>query len=77
MQKLSGNSFSKNNKSCSTFHQQSNKIEFAFFSEFSMVFYGFSKFQYFGNTIEDWVFRLGPWKLWKLHNHALAVRFGP
>jgi hypothetical protein len=29
MQKLSGNSFGKNNKSYSTFHQESNKISFA------------------------------------------------
>jgi hypothetical protein len=31
MQKLSGNSSGKNNKSCSTFHKESNKIGCAFF----------------------------------------------
>jgi hypothetical protein len=30
MQQLSGNSLDKFNKSCSTFHQESNKIGFAF-----------------------------------------------
>jgi hypothetical protein len=31
MQKLSGNNLDKFNKSCITFHQESNKIGFAFF----------------------------------------------
>jgi hypothetical protein len=31
MQKLSGTSSGKNNKSCSIFHHESKKIEFAFF----------------------------------------------
>jgi hypothetical protein len=34
MQKISGNSLNKFNKSCSTFHQESRKMEFAFFRFF-------------------------------------------
>jgi hypothetical protein len=30
------------------------------FSDFSVIFYAFSKFQHFGNTIEDSVFHRGP-----------------
>jgi hypothetical protein len=41
------------NKSCSIFHHESNKVEFAFFSEFSTIFYAFYKFQQMGYTIED------------------------
>jgi hypothetical protein len=37
MQKLSGNSSGKNNKSCSVFHNEFNKIEFAVF----WIFYDF------------------------------------
>jgi hypothetical protein len=37
MQKLSGNSSGKSNKGCSTSHQESNKIGFAFFK----IFYNF------------------------------------
>jgi hypothetical protein len=33
-------------KSCRVYHQKSNKIEFAFFSEFSMIVYEFSKIQH-------------------------------
>jgi hypothetical protein len=44
MQKLSGETMAMLYKSCSVFHQESNKIEFAFY-EFSAIFYGFSKIQ--------------------------------
>jgi hypothetical protein len=37
MQKLPGNSLDKFNKSCSALHQESRKIEFAFF----LLFYDF------------------------------------
>jgi hypothetical protein len=42
MQKLTGISSGKNNKSCGIFHLESNKISFAFF-DFSVIFYAIYK----------------------------------
>jgi hypothetical protein len=42
MPKILGNSSGKNNKSCSVFHQESNKIEFAF-TKFSQTILLFKK----------------------------------
>jgi hypothetical protein len=42
-----------------------------------MIFYAFSKFQHFGNTIEDSVFRLGPWKFKIPYRKALGLRLDP
>jgi hypothetical protein len=42
-----------------------------------MIFYAFSKFQHFGNTIEDSVFRLGPWKFKIPYRKALGLRIAP
>jgi hypothetical protein len=55
MQTLSGKSIDKFYKSCRVFHYESEKLSLHF-SDFSMIFYAFSKFQHFGNTIEDSVF---------------------
>jgi hypothetical protein len=53
-------------KSCSTLHQESNKIWFALF-RFSMISYGIYKFQQNSNTIGDPVLRVGPWKFPSSH----------
>jgi hypothetical protein len=53
-------------KSCSTIHQESNKIWFALF-RFSMISYGIYKFQQNSNTIGDPVLRVGPWKFPSSH----------
>jgi hypothetical protein len=50
MQKLSGTSAGKNNKSFRIFYNESNKIGVAF-SDFSTMFYGFYKNQQNGFTI--------------------------
>jgi hypothetical protein len=76
MQKLSGNSSGKNNKSCRFFHQQSTKLGLHY-SEFSTVFYAFYKNQQIGNTIEDSNFPSGHWNYSKPHNHALSLLSGP
>jgi hypothetical protein len=44
MQKLSGNSLDKFDKSCSTLHQESKKLSLHF-SDLSTIVYAFSKFQ--------------------------------
>jgi hypothetical protein len=76
MQKLLGNNLDKFNKSCSTFHQESNKIKFAFFR----IFY------YFLYILQDsaktnYYLRFGfsarPLEDSGAHNHALALRLGP
>jgi hypothetical protein len=59
MQKHSGTSSSKNNKSCRIFHIESNKIDFAF-SDFSTIFHAIYKKQQNGNTIEVVVLHRGP-----------------
>jgi hypothetical protein len=50
MQKLTGISSGKNNKSCRIIHHESNKIGFAFF-RFSTIFYAIYKNQPNHNTI--------------------------
>jgi hypothetical protein len=44
MQKQTGTSSGKNNKSCGVFHHEPNKIGFAFFP-FSQIFYAIYKYQ--------------------------------
>jgi hypothetical protein len=61
MQKLSGTSSGKNNKSCGTFHRESNKIGFAL-SDFSMSIYPIYKNQQKHFTISDSFLQQGPWK---------------
>jgi hypothetical protein len=68
MQKLSGNSLDKYNNSCSVFHQESNKIEFAFF-RFSTEFTKISKNCF---TIGDYKFQPGPWKDFGAHKYTLG-----
>jgi hypothetical protein len=58
-------------KSCSISHKESIKIGFAF-SDLSMIFYAFYKFQMKCFTIEDSVLQTSPWKLLAIHNHTLA-----
>jgi hypothetical protein len=59
MQKLSGTSSGKNNKSCGVFHNESNKMSLHF-SDFCTIFYGFYNIQQNGNTIEVVVLHRGP-----------------
>jgi hypothetical protein len=63
-------------RSCSVFHQESNKLSLHF-SDFLMIFYAFYKIQQFGNTMEDVVLRGDPWKFLQFHNHALALYLRP
>jgi hypothetical protein len=50
MQKLTGTSSDKNNKSCGIFHHKSNKIGF-YFSDLSTIFYAIYKNQQNGFAI--------------------------
>jgi hypothetical protein len=50
MPKILVNDSGKHNKSCRIFHNESNKIKFAF-SEFSTIFYAFYKIQQITTTI--------------------------
>jgi hypothetical protein len=61
MQKLSGISLGKNNKSCGIFHREPNKIGFAFFY-FPMIFYAIYKKQESNFTIWVILSQWGPWK---------------
>jgi hypothetical protein len=61
MQNLSGTSSGKNNKSCSIFHNESNKISFAFF-DVSTIFYAIYKKQQNHFTIGVTLSQLGPRK---------------
>jgi hypothetical protein len=47
------------------------------FSYFSMIFYGFYKFQQICYTIEDAVVQRGPWKDLKSHRYVLGSRKRP
>jgi hypothetical protein len=58
------------------FTRSLEKIEFAF-SNFSTILYAFSKFQLFGNTIEDSVFHWGPWKDFGVHTYTLGSQKRP
>jgi hypothetical protein len=67
MQKLTGISSGKNNKSCRIIHPESNKIGFAFFW-FFMIFYAIYKKQQNHYTIGVTLSQLGPWKVFLLCN---------
>jgi hypothetical protein len=69
MQKLSRNNSGKNNKSCRIFHNESNKIEFAFLW-ISTILYAFYKIQQFTTTIEDALLRLDPWNFLQSLNNT-------
>jgi hypothetical protein len=60
MQKVSGTTMVMLYKSCRVFHKETNKIEFTF-SDFSVIFYEFSKFQPKPITISDSVLPTDPW----------------
>jgi hypothetical protein len=68
MLKISVNRLSEYNKSYRIFHNESNKIRFAF--ELSTIFYEFLKMQQFTTTIGDEVLHRGPWKECKPCNVA-------
>jgi hypothetical protein len=61
MQKLTGISSGKNNKSCGIFHHESKKIGFTF-SDFYMIFYAIYKNQEITFTIGVHLLQQGPWK---------------
>jgi hypothetical protein len=69
MQKLTGTSSGKNNKSCGIFHHESNKISFDFF-RFSMILYAIYKNQEITFTIGVHLLRQGPCKEMFLCNVA-------
>jgi hypothetical protein len=76
MQKLSGTSSGKNNKSCRIFYNESKKIEFAFF----WFFYDFLHIlqdQLNGFTIRDSLSQRGPRKVLDSYKHALGSHLGP
>jgi hypothetical protein len=62
MQKLTGISSGQNNKSCRIIHNGSNKISFAFFFDFSVIFYAIYKNQEITFTIGVHLLQQGPWK---------------
>jgi hypothetical protein len=76
MQKLSLTSSGKNNKSCSIFHNEPNKIWFAFF-EFYTIFYEIYKILQNNNTIWDSLLHRGPWNFSAIHTDALGSHLGP
>jgi hypothetical protein len=61
-QKVTGISSGKNNKGCRIFHNESNKIGLAFFSDFSVIFYAIYKKQEINLTIGVHLLQRGPWK---------------
>jgi hypothetical protein len=76
MQKLSGASSGKNNKSSRIFHHESNKIGFAFFwfvYDFLRNLQESAKQQYYWR----FNFSAGPLEDFGAHNHALVLRFRP
>jgi hypothetical protein len=76
MQKLSGTSSGKNNKSCSIFHNESKKIEFAFFCFFYYILrilQESAKWLYYLR----FTFAPGPWKVLDSYRYTLALRIGP
>jgi hypothetical protein len=78
MQKLSGISSSKNNKSCRIIHNGSNKIGFVF-SDFSMIFYAIYKIQprhfyYLGYNCREALEKNSSFAMWSLGGPAGAAR---
>jgi hypothetical protein len=76
MQKLSVTSSCKNNKSCRIFHNESNKIGFAFFS----FFYDFLRIvQSSANHMYYWSYNfvVRPLNFLQVHEHALLSRIRP
>jgi hypothetical protein len=76
MLKISGNRLGEYNKSCSTFHQESNKIDFAFF----WVFYDFLGIsQVSANSVYYWssTFPLRPPDFSTPHNNTLPLHIHP
>jgi hypothetical protein len=76
MLKISGNRLGEYNNSCRIFHNKSNKIGFAF-SDFSTMFYKFSKIQQFTTTIGDEVLHRGPWKSQPSYKNTLGSHIRP
>jgi hypothetical protein len=77
MHKLSGNSLDKFNKSCSVFHQESNKIEFAFFRFLYDFFRDFLSSSNLPHTIQELALHQSPWNISNPHRNALALHLGP
>jgi hypothetical protein len=76
MQKLSGTSSGKNNKSCRIF--TTNPITLSLhFSDSSTIFYGFYKILQNNNTIWDPLLHRGPWKDSGSYKYALTLRMSP
>jgi hypothetical protein len=76
MQKLSGTSSGKNNKSCRIFHLQSNKIGFAFFQfyyDFIWILQDSTKQQYYLRI----TFAAGSWKVLDSYKYAPGSRKTP
>jgi hypothetical protein len=76
MQTSTGTSSGKNNKSCGIFHNESNKIGFAFvwFS------YDFLRNLQISAKVKHYLrtnFRRGPWNFSAIHKYALGSHLGP
>jgi hypothetical protein len=76
MQKLSETSSGKNNKSCSIFHNESNKIKFAFFWIFYDLLCNLQDSEN-SNTIWDSLLPRGPWKGSGSYKYTLTLRISP
>jgi hypothetical protein len=76
MQKLSATTPGKNNKSCGIFHNESNKIDFAFF---------WFSYNFLHNVQESakalyyfrFIFAAGPWKVLDSYIYTLTLQIGP
>jgi hypothetical protein len=76
MQKLSGTSSGKNNKSCRIFHIESNKIGFPFlwfFCDFLRILQESAKWLYYLR----FTFAAGPWKILDSYEYAPGSRKTP
>jgi hypothetical protein len=76
MQKLSGTSSVKNNKSCMIFYKESNKIGIAFFRffyNFLQILQDSAKQQHYWRS----TFALGSMESFQIHNHTLSLHKTP
>jgi hypothetical protein len=76
MQKLSGKIWQCFVNVVVFFKENPTKLAL-YFSDFSMIFYGFSKFQQNCFTIEVSTLHRGPWTFLQIHNHALHAHKTP
>jgi hypothetical protein len=72
MQKLSGTSLGKNNKSCSIFTMNPTKLSLHF-SEFATIFYAIYK----NHQNIDSLLHQGPWNFSAIHRYALTLHETP